>query len=335
MKKLIGFLIILVLTLITPLQSFALEKLGQTGLKFLDICVGARAAAMGEAYTVISDDVNSIFHNPAGLAQMEAKNFDLTVSRTEWFADMSYNAVGIAVNGGIWGNFGFSLIPAPEYGDIYGTVVSDNEQGFEETGLVDVSAYAFGLAYGRKFTDKFMIGAHVKYAYQHLGQNPMQFKDPLTDSTWIGTQVNELSAIAFDFGTIFYPGFKSLRFGMSVRNFSNAVKYEVYNFQLPLTFKIGIAMDILDLFGEHPNQSFLVAIDAVHPRDYTQRLQIGVEYGISVIKLRAGYKFNYSEEGLCAGVGINMNYLKIDYAYSQFDAFSDDLVSRVSVGVLF
>jgi len=330
MKKLIGFLIILILTLIAPLQSFALEKLGQTGLKFLDICVGARAAAMGEAYTVISDDVNAMFHNPAGLAQMKAGKFDITVSRTQWFADISYNAIGIAMNGGIWGNFGLSLIPAPDYGDIFGTVVADNEQGFEETGPVDVNAFAMGLAYSRKFTEKFMIGAHVKYAYQHLGSNPML--DPEADSLY--TQVNELSTLAYDLGTIFYPGFKSFRFGMSVRNFSiAAAKYEEYGFQLPLTFKIGIGMDVLDLFGEHPGKSFVVAIDAVHPRDYTERIQIGGEYSIGVLKLRAGYKFNYDEEGLCAGCGFHASGIKIDYAYTAFGAF--DLVNRVSLGVSF
>jgi hypothetical protein len=163
MKKLIGFLLTLVLIHITPVQSFAAKKLGQTGLDFLDVCVGARPAAMGEAYTVISDDANAIFHNPAGIAQMEAKKFDLTVSRTEWFADIAYNAVGIAINGGIWGNFGLSLIPPPDYGDIIGTIVAlDEPLGYEETGPVDVSAFAMGLAYGRKFTDKFMIGGHVK-----------------------------------------------------------------------------------------------------------------------------------------------------------------------------
>jgi hypothetical protein len=333
MKKLIGFLLILTLILITPLQSFALKKLGQTGLKFLDVGVGARPAAMAEAYTVISDDANAIFHNPAGIAQMECKTFDMTVSRTQWFADISYNAIGIAVNGGVWGNFGLSVIPAPDYGEIFGTVVSDNEQGFEETGAVEVSAYAFGLAYGRKFTDKFMIGAHVKYAYQHLGQNPMMYRDPITDSTWIGTQVNELSTLAYDLGTIFYPGFKSFRFGMSIRNFSAAVVYEEYGFQLPLTFKIGIGMDILDLFGEHPGQSLLVAIDAVHPRDYTERILLGGEYSIGLLKLRAGYKFNYSEEGLCAGVGIYTKGVKLDYAYNAFGAF--DLVNRVTLGVSF
>jgi hypothetical protein len=329
MKKLIGFLSILTLILITPVQSFAAKKLGQTGLKFLDVCVGARAAGMGEAYTVISDDANAIFHNPAGIAQMEAEKFDLTVSRIQWIADISYNAVGIAINGGVWGNFGLSLIPAPDYGEINGTIVSTNEKGYERTGPVDVSAFAMGLAYGRKFTDKFMIGGHVKYAYQHLGSNPMLNQE--TDS--IFTQVNELSTIAYDFGTIFYPGFKSFRFGMSVRNFSGAVNYEVYNFQLPLTFKIGVGMDVLDFFGEHPGKSFLIAIDAVHPRDYTERLLIGGEFSIGMLKLRAGYKFNYDNEGLSAGCGINTGNIKLDYAYSDFGDFN--LVNRVSLGLLF
>jgi hypothetical protein len=333
MKKLIGFLLILTLILMIPVQSFAVTKLGQAGIDFLDVGVGARPAAMAEAYTVISDDANAIFHNPAGIAQMEAKKFDITVSRTEWFADISYNAVGIAINGGIWGNFGLSLIPAPDYGEIFGTVVADNELGYEETGPVDVSAFSMGLVYGRKFTDKFMIGGHIKYVYQHLGSNPMLYKDILSDSTWIGTQINELSTLAYDLGTIFYPGFKSFRFGMSVRNFSGAVEYEEYGFQLPLTFKIGVGMDVLDLFGEHPGQSFLIAIDAVHPRDYTERLQIGGEYSIGILKLRAGYKFNYDEEGLCAGVGIYASGVKLDYAYNAFGVF--DLVNRVTLGVSF
>jgi hypothetical protein len=330
MKKLTGFLSLLTLILIAPVQSFALKKLAQTGLDFFDVCVGARAAGMGEAYTVISDDANAIFHNPAGIAQMEAKKFDLTVSRIQWIADISYNAVGIAINGGVWGNFGFSLIPAPDYGDIDGTIVSTaNERGYERTGPVDVSAFSMGLAYGRKFTDKFMIGGHVKYAYQHLGSNPMLNKE--TDSIYI--QVNEVSTIAYDFGTIFYPGFKSFRFGMSVRNFSGTVKYEEYNFQLPLTFKIGVGMDILDFFGDHPGKSFLVAIDAVHPRDYTERLLVGGEFSIGMLKLRAGYKFNYDDEGLCAGCGIYTRNIKLDYAYSDFGDFN--LVNRVSLGVLF
>ncbi|MEJ2568372.1 MAG: hypothetical protein P8Z50_05810, partial [candidate division WOR-3 bacterium] len=60
---------------------------------------------------------------------------------------------------------------------------------------------------------------------------------------------------------------------------------------------------------------------------------IGGEYSIGVLKLRAGYKFNYDEEGLCAGIGIGMSNIKLDYAYSAFGAFN--LVNRVTLGVLF
>ncbi|MEO0293676.1 MAG: PorV/PorQ family protein [candidate division WOR-3 bacterium] len=328
MRKFMKFLIILIL--IIPNKVLAIKKLAQTGFKFLDVCVGARPGAMGEAYTVISDDANAIFHNPAGMAQMENRNFDFIISRTAWFANIAYNAIGIAINGRNWGNFGFSLIPSPDYGEIIGTIVSEtNEKGYEVTGPLEVSTFSFGLAYARKFTDKFMIGGHIKYAYQHLGSTRMLNKE--TDSIFI--QENETYTMAYDLGTIFYPGFKSFRFGMSVRNFSPSVKYEVYDFQLPLTFKIAIGMDLLDLFGEHPGRSFLLAIDAVHSRDYSERIQIGGEYSIGILKLRAGYKFNYDEEKVCLGFGINTGNIKLDFSYSEFRYLNS--AERVTLGLSF
>ncbi len=336
MKKLSAFLIVIILcaTFLIPMQSIALKKLGQVGLKFLDVCVGARPAAMGEAFSVVSDDATAIFHNPAGIAQIEAEKFELTFCKTLWIADISYNAAGLIVNGGIWGNFGVSII-SPDYGDFVGTRVAETEQGFEETGMLDVGAFSLGFAYGRKLTDKFMFGGHVKWVSQHLGSNLFALERG-SDSTWI--EDNKVSTIGYDVGTIFYPGFKSFRFGMFIRNFSGAVRFgekaEYEEFQLPLTFKIGVAMDILDLFGEHPDNSFVIDIDAVHPRDYTERLQIGGEFVYKdMIALRGGYKFNYDEEGLTLGVGIRAGGIKLDYAYCEFGTFN--FVNRVSLGVLF
>ena len=66
---------------------------------------------------------------------------------------------------------------------------------------------------------------------------------------------------------------------MYIRNFSTQFKYELYGFQAQLTFRVGFAMTIFDLFGESLRaQSLLLAIDAVHPRDYTKRIDIGAEY---------------------------------------------------------
>ncbi len=256
-------------------------------------------------------------------------DFDFFVSRTEWIADISYNAAGVAKDFGIWGTFGASFIFADYGGDLIGTRVASTDAGYEKTGDIDVGAYAVGLSYARAMTDKFSVGGQVKYAAQHLGSSLLQAG---------GDEVeNKVSGFAFDFGTIFYPGFQSLRIGMSVNNFSGQFKYEEEAFQLPLTFRIGAAIDILDFMGEHGNP-LLIAIDALHPRDYTERIHIGGEYWYNnMIALRAGYKFNYDEEGFSAGIGFQQTIakigIKLDYAYSDLGLF--DSVSRFSFGISF
>ncbi len=65
-----------------------------------------------------------------------------------------------------------------------------------------------------------------------------------------------VTTLSYDFSLLFYPGFKSFAFGMSVRNFSPRVKYEMIGFELPLTFAPGFGLDLMDLFGEYPDYSF-------------------------------------------------------------------------------
>jgi len=99
-------------------------------------------------------------------------------------------------------------------------------------------------------------------------------------------------------------------------------------------------MDIFDFMPSlQESQSLVLAIDAVHPRDYTERIHIGGEYWyMDMIALRAGYKYNYDEEGLSAGVGIKYAVeggfgIKIDYSYSDLGVF--DAVNRISIGASF
>jgi hypothetical protein len=315
------------------------KKVGQAGFKFMDVAIGARAAGMGEAFTLIGDDADAIFYNPAGIAQMEDRKFDLTTSRVYWIAETSIDAGGFVANLGVWGNVGFSILYT-NYGDgIIGTIYDPdptNEDGYLETDTLDLGSYAVGLSYARKLTEKFMVGGNVRYAYEHLGSS-MFANNIARDSVW--SEKNETHTIAYDIGTIFYPGFKSFRLGMSIVNFSPAVRYEfeegrTNSFVLPLTFRMGVAMDILDFLGEHPNHSLLVDLELVHPRDYTKRYHLGVELSIlEMLKLRAGYKVGYDEEGLCFGGGIHAANIKLDYAYSEFGIF--DFVNRFSFGIGF
>lgn len=305
----------------------AIKKLAQTGLQFLKVDVGARPAAMGGSYAMIGSDVTAMFYNPAGLSKMES-NYQFFASQTQWISEITYNAGAAAVQLGNWGVVGLSIISA-DYGEIEGTRVSASEAGFERTGNLDVGAYAVGLSYGRSISERFSIGGQLKYAYQNLGNSLIDSKGTEHD--------NSVGGLAFDFGTMFYPGFRSFRLGMFVRNFSPQFKYEKEAFQLPLTFAIGFAMDLMDVIGSS-NSSLLLSVDALHPRDYTERLHIGAEYEfLDMLALRGGYKFNYDEEGLTGGIGFKQTIggvlLDIGYAYSEFGVFNS--VNRFSINFAF
>jgi hypothetical protein len=292
MKKFI--ILISLLIFILSVNSYAQDKVAQTGCKFLDVGMGARACGMGEAYTVIGQDANALFYNPSCIGEID-NTFDLSVGVTQWIADIQYISIAAVYNADIWGNFGFSII-APDYGIIEGTRVAENEAGFTEEGHINIDAFCAGIAYAREFTDKFTVGGQIKYVSQHLGSSIIE-AEPVE---------NRISTLSYDFGILFYPGFKSFAFGMSVRNFSPRVTYEQIGFELPLTFALGVGMDILDLFGEYPDYSLKLGFEGLHPRDWKEQFHFGGELAYrDMIFLRAGYKFNYSQEGLNLGVGFN------------------------------
>ena len=327
MKKIYILLIVVFLSFVIFSPSLAsLNKVGQTGLQFLKVDVGARAAGMGGAYLMIGQDATAMFFNPAGIAMVS--QFDAFVTQTKWIADISYNAAGAVYTWENVGSFGINLVYA-DYGEVIGTRVATNEKGFEETGNLKSSAYAVGLTYARRLTEKFTIGGSIKSAQQHLGSN--SYEDGVS-------QENKVSGLSFDFGTVFYPGFyPSFRLGMAVRNFSAQFKYEEESFQLPLQFIIGFAFDVLDLAGDH-NNSLLFSFDYSHPRDYTPRVHFGAEYlFMGMFALRAGYKLNYDVEGASGGLGFVKDFdgfgVRLGWSYSNVEVF--DAVNRFEVGFSF
>jgi hypothetical protein len=325
MKKFIVFIALLVVIL--SFNAYAVDKVAQTGIKMLDVAAGARASGMGEAFTVLGQDASALFYNPSCIGEIEG-NFDLSVGGTQWIADIQYLYAAAVYNAEVWGSFGFSLI-SPDYGEFYGTRVTEGGAGYENTGLLDVSAFCLGVAYAREFTDKFTVGIQGKYVSQHLGEN-----EKGDSAAGYYMEDNKASTTAYDFGLLFYPGFKSFAFGMSVRNFSPRVEYEKVGFELPLTFALGVGIDILDLFGDYPDYSFNIGVDMLHPRDWVEQYHVGGEFGYkNMIFLRAGYKFNYSIEDLNAGIGFGLAGVRLDYSYSKVELY--DMVHRASAGFSF
>ncbi len=348
MRKLsIGFLVLALLCFVaTAPASAKMKKLGQSGMTFLTIGSSARATGMGDAFNNIEGDPSSAFYNPSGLAYIDkgAAYFGYT----QWIADMAVMDLAASYRVGEYGVFGFAF-RSLDYGDVYGTKIDETkDEGYSDTGTLDVGAYVFGMTYARKLTDRFSLGVGIKYAAQKLGSNEawragkQQFDDggnPIITKNEVSTADEGLPWAAFDLGFGYETGIKSLKLTASVRNFSKQLLYQNEKFQLPLTFEIGLSMDPFDLvpgFEAPDGHSATLAVEGIDPRDKPEDYQIGIEYTLyDMISLRLGRRdaTDAAGSGLCAGAGFKLNLAgisgRLDYSYSDFgDVF--DPVNRIS-----
>ena len=207
-----------------------------------------------------------------------------------------------------------------DWGTFHGTRRTVTGSGYEETGDFSPEDWAAGFAYALRVSDKFAFGGQVKYVHEHLGDT---YEGSMDDPT---KYVGQMDVFAFDFGTLYYTGFKDLRFGMTLQNFSQERNYRAEFFPLPLTFKFGMAMDITQLWTEQSENKITLSVDALHPRDYTERMHFGFEYSFkNMVFLRGGYKTNYDEEDISFGGGLKLKVsnmlIEFDYAYLKFEHF--------------
>lgn len=300
------------------------EKLAQTGFQFLSINSDARAASMGEAMTSSRAGSTSMFFNPAGMASMEGM-IDVSGSVNKWIADIRHTTFAVAYKPfeGEYGIIGVNM-QMIDYGEFFRTVVNTNNPlGYEDQGTFKLNAFAFGLGYAKQITDRFSVGGNVKYVKQDLGSSSVAIVTEVDTSQ--KTVTNTLSPLVFDFGTQFKTGIKSLIFGMSVRNFSQEVKYAKEGIQAPLIFTLGISMDVMDLVDQLPfEQSLYVALDASHYKDHPEQIKLGFDYKLlDMLSLRAGYVSNNDDNSFTYGFGVTKFGFTFDYAYTPFVVFDD------------
>ncbi|MFH1851937.1 MAG: PorV/PorQ family protein [Candidatus Neomarinimicrobiota bacterium] len=305
------------------------QKLAQTGFQFLSVISDARAAGMAGAMTTIEMGSSSLFFNPAGLAQL-AHSIDVTASSNRWLAGIDHTNFSLAFNpfNNRYGVVGIS-VQAVDYGEIQGTQEWGNDKGYIDTEIFNPTAYAAGIGYAKALSDMFSVGGQLKITDQHLGD----FVVETERSDSLKMKHYEEKAIAFDFGTIFKTGFKSIIFGMAIRNFSNEVKYEESGFQLPLTFSLGLSADLFDFlpslkFGSH----LYCSIDAVHARSYPEYFNLGFEYQLTdLLAFRYGYLHNRDERSYSFGFGVNVFGAVFDYSYTPFPSPIFDDIQRFTI----
>jgi hypothetical protein len=332
-KKIQVILTIIMMVFVTQVNNGQV-KLAQTGLKFLSVGADARAAALGEAVTALEGNSSSMFYNPSAMAR-QTGFVDVAFSNTQWIADINYMhaSISVAPEEALYGVFGFS-VASVDYGEFKRTIRDAGEDGYLDLGTYSPTALAVGLGYAKALSDKFAVGGNVKYVYQDLGDGHVI---NIIEDSVLTKQSFDTDVFAFDFGIQYKTGFKSLVFGMSLRNFSQEIEYIEESFQLPLTFKIGLSMNLVDLLDEANDQhSFLFSVDAAHPRDYKEQLHIGGEYTfMNILSLRAGYVSPTDEQGVNFGAGLKHEFVGfkfgVDYSYLDFGVF--DNVNRFSINI--
>jgi hypothetical protein len=317
--------ILMILSLANPANSGEFSRVGTVGAQFLKIGMGARYVAMGEASIACVNDAYAMYWNPAALTEITGSNLSLT--NVDWILDVQLNHASFGKSLDPYSAFGVS-ITALTMGNMEITTVEEPE-GTGET--FTSSSYALTLGYARRLTDRFSAGVSGKYI-------------------WEGISEERASGFAFDFGTLFYTGFRSLRIGMNISNLGPELKLEgpeldtyhnpqpgnpnyddvqaklaVDPYDLPLTFRV-----------DSPESRFTVTAEAKHPSDNVQQASLGGEYQWKeMFSLRGGYKLNYEEEGLTLGGGVKVNVGKntemdISYAWADFSHLSS--VHRFSLG---
>lgn len=297
------------------------SKVGTTAGQFLKIGAGARAIAMGGAYTAVGTDIYSIYWNPAGIART-TNNSEFSFNHAEWLAETTYDFAAGAINLQDFGvvSASFTSLGVPE-DDV---TTYENPDGDGRTW--DANFIAISVGYAKNLTDRFSIGFQGKYIKESIWNSSAQ-------------------GFAFDIGTLYQTPFNDLMIGASISNFGTTMQlsgrdlrfnddpndnldtgpnnvpasYIADEFDLPLTFRIGLAMDFLK------ERFFRIsgAVDAAHPNDNTEYVNSGLEFAYDeMLFVRVGYKalfMNNTESSLTFGGGINY-------------AFSDNLKITINYG---
>lgn len=308
------------------------SRVARSGWQFLKLPTNARYAALGGIVTSIANgEAASALGNPASITDVD--NLGISVSNMNYLADISYQSGSVVKNFDEWGTFGVNVIYL-DYGDMIRT---ENIEQFDADGnslgrtRPDLSAgtvtggdFGIGLNYARRVTNKLQIGGTIRLVQEDL--------DGAKTTNW-----------TIDVGTVYYTGIKTLRIAMLGRNFGPDAEFVDYKERIgipamkvptPMMFQLGAAIDILEGRDDNPHL-WTVAAEFTHPNDGPEKVHLGSEYTfMDFAMLRAGYKFNYDEEGLTLGGGVRIHNgaygVLIDYAYVQFGRLGQ--VHMFSVG---
>ncbi len=269
----------------------------EAGFLLLREGIGARAEAMGGAYTAVTGDQSTTFWNPAGVAAMKGKDFLLShhssfqginQSYAGWAFGNAHRGVGLSLSlysvGGIEARTGPSKEPLGTFG------------------IYDVNV---GFTYGQRIGESIFAGFSTRILHEAIGPE-------------------RASGFGLDFGVMYRTGFEGLMLGAAYRNLGRMEILDAVRTPLPGTFRAGAAYEHGKLTG---------SADLRLPRKGATGIHTGLEYRIKPsASLRAGYRSGIDARKWSFGLGLNRRNWRVDYAF-VLGAIGLGGSHRVAVGI--
>ncbi len=254
---------------------------GTSGLQFLTARLGARAVALGEAYTGVAEGVEGMIFNPASAATVRSISLSLSVLDAADLFHQSLIAVGVPVLGN--GAVGMSI----------------NYQRFEPIQMTDVNGNQVGQfspqtmvlsgTFGYRWSDHLHTGVTAKWFYSELAAGGIAFLGPAFNAS--------ASGVAFDVGLTYAVGTgNAVQFGVALLDLGPDVTFNRESDQLPTRLRLGVAAHpVAAILGSEalgPVDVMLVA-DGVLTTEGTSIDRGSVGYGVElalnrILYLRAG-----------------------------------------------
>ncbi|HWR84053.1 MAG TPA: PorV/PorQ family protein [Candidatus Deferrimicrobium sp.] len=270
------------------------SKAGTSAFTFMKIPVGARAVAMGGAFTGLADDESALYYNPAGISSLEGKRF--IAAYHNYFVDIQSGFVGyitqfrenVAI--GAWVNY-------MNYGDFVATdSLGDVTGDFSGGDLVAAVTIA------SRQNHNFSVGGTIKLIYERI-------------------EKYGASGVAADLGVKYTSDRGRLSAGLAVQNLGAQLDaLDVEKYRLPLAVRGGVAV--------RPRAfKLIVAGDLVVPVDNDPIIEFGADYyEFRPFYARVGWNSfgsnyrgadsNDNWAGLSLGMGFDYGRMHIAYAFS-------------------
>jgi len=247
---------------------------------WLRMGVGAKAMAMGTAYTAVAEDATAAYWNPAALVTL--RRFEASLMYTAGMkAERNYNYVSAALRADRIGTFSLSWVNAGITG------IQQRTQPGQATSTFDVAQNAFQLSYAREFGRGFALGVSGKY-----------LQEDLADNTGYGV----------DAGLLF-RAYDELQFGAQVKNLSAKLGPDVVPYEARLGMglwpwkQLMLSSDLVMVKDE----KVTAALGGAYHVDISDKTDFYLAAGMNDL-LR-------ESRGFTAGFGIGFNNFAIQYAY--------------------